>query len=348
MNPHESRARMTFRFETVNPAKRRPGGDNDHDGADADVDVRELEQLIRAASQVEQLPLERSSDFEAAEEPPIQLDYSSRKERSTWLRLFISIFLAVATGALFGVIVLNLFFSGTLDGQVIQQDIGAIVPDESLPVTENVDTVLSEYPGSYAFMLQYGVYAHDSSRDAAVEQLNKQGLPAAVESGGEYHVYAGIAGSKDEAELLAAQMTNVEVYIKRIEVPTLLAGSSAGGALTGVFLLELQEVYTQLTDWSVLRLQDSGKDVGIRGEQAVIEKLGHLLQQLHGNAEILPSTIKEDGRKAIQMIEEALTAMQAYATNPTENDLRSVQNVAMRLFLADLTIRESLQPAVRL
>ncbi|MBO9597572.1 MAG: SPOR domain-containing protein, partial [Cohnella sp.] len=204
------------------------------------VVVRELEQTELDHERPERWSLpEDVDDYKPSEEWLSQASVYRRNDNPTWTRVLLSVAAAIATGALFGYMVLTLFtgepmFPGKQASEGIQTTAQAGAPDTSAsaaaaphasdavpgagnaadPNAADGDKALAEIPVNEAFVLQYGVFRNADSTRLAAAQLKDVGLPAAIDEGDGYRVYAGIASTRAEAELLAAQMPNIEVYIK--------------------------------------------------------------------------------------------------------------------------------------
>lgn len=176
-----------------------------------------------------------------------------RSSRSpSWFNVFLSVAGALATGALFGYLVLNLFTGGiiwpgssaennasnqeTTGEQVISLDDIVSLPMENAGIAgeqvnagsgsnlDNPDTAVPaasvSVGGAYSYtFLQYGVFSGTSTRDDALKQLADKGLPrSSAQTGDKYPVYAGIAADGVQAETLSAAMPGLLVYKKDIAI----------------------------------------------------------------------------------------------------------------------------------
>lgn len=178
--------------------------------------------------------------------------YRRSSRGPSWFNVFLSVAGALATGALFGYLVLNLFTGGIIwPGGGAENNAGnqetsseqAISLDDivSLPMENagnageqgnadpgsNPDNPATAVPassvsigGAYSYtFLQYGVFSGTNTRDDALKQLADKGLPrSSAQTGDKYPVYAGIAADGTQAESLAAAMPGLVVYKKAIAI----------------------------------------------------------------------------------------------------------------------------------
>jgi len=173
----------------------------------------------------------------------------------SWMKVFVSVTGAIAMGTLFGYLLLNLFAaswtggddaiktSGSPSGEVTgasgsksnaETDIakGADSPNSSAAegqsgkkdtsATAGEATIsLQVAPASY-HMIQYGVFSNREGMENARAELHGQGwAAAALETGEDYRVYAGVASDHDTATMLGNKLTDKDLYVKKIDVPAL-------------------------------------------------------------------------------------------------------------------------------
>ena len=207
--------------------------------------------------------------------------YRKRGHAPSWFNVFLSVAGALATGALFGYLILNLFTGGFIwpgssgngaGGETAGQGVSL---DEivSLPLTEatgengddtngqaaaptdkpegSVPAAAVAIGGEYGYtLLQYGVFSGTATRDAALQQLADKGLPrSSTQSNGKYLVYAGLAANSDEASAFASVLPDLQVYKKVI---TLRPGNIPfqGNAETASQFFELTN--SLVSTWSTL------------------------------------------------------------------------------------------------
>jgi Sporulation related domain. len=182
--------------------------------------------------------------------PEEEAGYAVRRSSGpSWFKVLLSVAAALATGAVFGYLVLSLFTDAALwPGGGAKEPAGsssesaggliAGTPPEGLrePEAGNEDPT-SPSPGANGpteptvrtvdtggvrqtyYMLQFGVFSKPDSRDAALKQLADLGLPGAAQKTGDgYRVYAGIAAGEAQAKLLASKLPELQLYRKELVV----------------------------------------------------------------------------------------------------------------------------------
>ncbi|MBB3109895.1 hypothetical protein FHS18_001958 [Paenibacillus phyllosphaerae] len=179
----------------------------------------------------------------------------------SWLKVFASVTGAVATGALFGYLVLALFTNGTAanentgtlpaagNGQAVVSSDGTSSVDPApatqdgggdtgqtstnIPTGNNAATtqVTVNVPAISYSMLQYGVFSNKQGMEAAVTELRGKGLAASsYAAGSDYRVYAGISSDREGAAVIKALVPEIEVYIKQVDIPALTSVAYKGKA----------------------------------------------------------------------------------------------------------------------
>lgn len=172
--------------------------------------------------------------------------YKRPSSPPSWFNVFLSVAGALATGALFGYLLLSLFTgspvlpggektadgkqSPAVDTNVDQPATGGVgvsdpdsdpnetLPDERGPLTDGPMAVLTGLDQTY-YLLQFGVFSNTEGRDTALAQLKDKGLAAAaLATKDDYRVFAGIAGNKDQATALRASMTDTDLFVKALTV----------------------------------------------------------------------------------------------------------------------------------
>jgi hypothetical protein len=178
---------------------------------------------------------------------------------------------------------------------------------------------------------------------AAVQQLKNKGLESAVETNKGYRVYAGTAVTRNEAELLAAQMSEIELYIKPISGETLVIPAATLPAGAVEFMNTSTELIRTLTQYSGTYLQHKSPQK-MNGDE--ITALQEAYQQWLSTAAVtnnLSRDIIEDGKKIVQALNSAIVILTEYNRKPTRSHLLSVQSEVMKALLADRHMRSILQ-----
>lgn len=199
--------------------------------------------------------------------------YTSRVKRVTggpsWFNVFLSVAGALATGALFGYLLLSLFTGTTIWPGGSSDNMNSETVSGSTSSTNNTttgansnanqdDTVTPPENGTNSnsetnpdvpivsltgfnrtyYMLQFGVFSNTEGRDAALDQLAEKGLAAAAMTGkNDYRVYAGVAADRTKAQTLRAQLPELELYVKEVTlaVPDKIPFSGDGAAAQAFF-----------------------------------------------------------------------------------------------------------------
>jgi len=172
----------------------------------------------------------------------------------SWMKVFVSVTGAIAMGTLFGYMLLNLFAAGWAGGDDAKETSGSpagevtgvsggkgnvetdvntgegSIESSAAGAKSGKDTAvtagealisLQVAPASY-HMIQYGVFSNREGMDNARAELHGQGwAAAALETGEDYRVYAGVANDHDTATLLGNKLTDKDLYVKKIDVPAL-------------------------------------------------------------------------------------------------------------------------------
>lgn len=165
----------------------------------------------------------------------------------SWYKVLASVVGAVATGALFGYMLLALF---TVD-QGGSNDTAEIAPvtdkqdstdggqsngdlsgkPAGQPGSTAANAVAVNIPSKTYYMLQYGLFSSKEGLDEAVAGLAGKGLaaaPLASEDG--YRVFAGVAGERSDALMLDHTLGDLELYVKQVDLPAVSSFSFAGQA----------------------------------------------------------------------------------------------------------------------
>jgi hypothetical protein len=346
-------------------------------------DIHALEEIIRKSDsviqqtepiQVPQPTLRVIPNNELSEEKWSRVSIDHEEESLTWLnqaaalregpswgRVFLSVTAAVATGALFGYMVLSLFTGEPLfPGKSVagkQLPVQAQTGQSAAPLADSSvipkasgsskqtggKASLIQIPTNVYFMLQFGVFQNEKSMQAAVQQLKNKGLESAVETNKGYRVYAGAAVTRNEAELLAAQMSEIELYIKPISGETLVIPAATLPAGAVEFMNTSTGLIRTLTQYSGTYLQHKSPQK-MNGDE--ITALQEAYQQWLSTAAVtnnLSRDIIEDGKKIVQALNSAIVILTEYNRKPTRSHLLSVQSEVMKALLADRHMRSILQ-----
>ncbi|MCR2802625.1 hypothetical protein [Paenibacillus soyae] len=294
----------------------------------------------------------------------------------SWFNVFLSVAGALATGALFGYLILNLFtgdfiWPGSSGNGAGDETAGQTVSLDdivNLPLTEatggveegtnNQEGPQADNPGEsvpaatvaingeYDYtLLQYGVFSGTATRDAALQQLADKDLPrSSTESNGKYLVYAGLAASTAEASTLSSVMPDLQVYKKEV---TLRPGNLAfqGDAETASNFFELTN--SLVASWSTLVVtqleQPTLSPIGQAAADAWKEKY-KAWGDLAGKME--EGVTDEKGRQYLSEMKKAIDsgaeAMLAYDKATSKASLWKAQTALMDSVLAQKEWFESM------
>ncbi|WP_054027228.1 SPOR domain-containing protein [Bacillus sp. FJAT-28004] len=181
-----------------------------------------------------------------------KVHYARTKRKAgapSWFNVFLSVTAALATGALFGYLLLSLFTGASIwpGGNGDKPDSLPVIGD-SIKGETGKEPIVSENAGeqevglenkndpvakpdpniamaalkgldrSY-FMLQFGVFSNTEGRDAAMAQLALKGLAgAAMTSASDYRVYVGMGSDRKEAQVIRNMMPETDLYIKEVNI----------------------------------------------------------------------------------------------------------------------------------
>lgn len=168
---------------------------------------------------------------------PVYARYNNPSSPS-WMKVFLTVAGALATGALFGYLLLS-FFTGTPtwpnpaeESPSVQGAAGAKQPSTSDSVPSApangqaaeggapAPAAAVDMPEQTYYLLQYGVFGSAEGRDAALAELEAKGVAgAALSSAEDYRVYAGMSANRDDAAALKEQFGGgVELYVKELKI----------------------------------------------------------------------------------------------------------------------------------
>ncbi|MFC5650078.1 SPOR domain-containing protein [Paenibacillus solisilvae] len=196
----------------------------------------------------------------------------------SWFKVFASVTAAIVTGALFGYFVLALFTNnpaadntaGTQPSETTLGEAAANTGKNSDAAKSNSTTdgqgksaagtannpasaadstpkVKVQIPAASYFMLQYGVFSNKEGLDAAVNELKDKGLSAApLTTPDDFRVYVGVSTDQSQAQLLSQTLSDMDVYVKQIDVPALnQIGFKGDAAVVETFFKQSNELIRQ-------------------------------------------------------------------------------------------------------
>lgn len=276
----------------------------------------------------------------------------------SWLNVFLSVAGALATGALFGYLLLSLFTGepvlpggekpsndnqpsvidttddtpGTSGEGVIQPDPDTSTQGERGPVTDGPTAALTGLDQTY-YLLQFGVFSNTEGRDTALAQLRGKGLAAAaLTTKDDYRVYAGLAGDKDQATALRSTMPDTDLFVKEITVAAPNKIPFEGDAAAAQqFFERTRDVVQMLDDLALTQLEQTTLSPLSDAASEAWEKT---YQQWKQSAPAMQEGTKSAENKAfldniIVSVDNAAKALLQYDKKPSAAHLWSAQSSLM-------------------
>lgn len=283
----------------------------------------------------------------------------------SWINVFLSVAGALATGALFGYLLLSLFLdsssadpsnsggqSSAISGNPASQsaenglgtEAGAGNGASSAAPLETVEVAIQ--PQAY-HLLQYGVFSNSEGKDAAMEELASKGLAAAAATtADDYRVYAGMAGDRSRAIALSKMLPGTEVYVKELIIQAPQQFPFKGDAAeANRFFEQTNALISMLDDLALAQL-----------EQPVLAPLGENAakawraehQKWTLSIKAMESGIQGETGKAsmgavVQAVNTAASSLTEYDKNSSQAHLWSVQQALMEAILTQKTWFETIR-----
>lgn len=308
-----------------------------------------------------------------------KLHYTRMKRRTgtpSWFNVFLSVAAALATGALFGYLLLSLFTGASIwpggageksesqsvtgnaiigesgsgaDGNASKDGEGTLPAGDNNSVEKpdlNTATVsLKGLDRSY-YLLQFGVFSNMEGRDAALEQLAEKGLAgAAMTSAADYRVYAGMAGDRDKAQTIRGLLPDLDLYIKEISIPTPDKMPFEGEqAAAQTFFEQTGELVQMLDDLALAQLEQPALS-SISETAAATWEAAHQ-KWTENAATVRISIVDAEGKayldKVILAINSAVKSMIEYDKKPSRAHLWSTQTQLMKVVITQKEWFESI------
>lgn len=273
----------------------------------------------------------------------------------SWWRAFATVAGAIATGALFGYLVLTLF-TGTpvLPDNLDKPDSGTAAPAQAAGSSSEPDKPPSaEAPGGSDqagantgamlpewtyYMLQYGVFTTEEGMNAALEELKNRGLPGVADRSDGYRVYAGGAPTRDEAERLAGQMPGLAVFVKPLTSESVAAGA---GKELGTFVRLSHELAARLSELSVAALQDEKPQPIGEEELSAVRETHRQWLAASAAADGLAEPAGRAAQEMIRALNAAMVSIDDYSRKVSRFHLWRVQEDVLDTVLADRALRSA-------
>ncbi|WP_336774401.1 hypothetical protein [Paenibacillus sp. MMO-58] len=270
----------------------------------------------------------------------------------SWIKVFLSVAGALATGALFGYLLLSLFTntpdqsgsdklanpvngsvtnpSASPNGDKTNSNGGASSP----AVSQTAGRVKLDIPLQSYQLLQYGVFSNTEGRDAAIKELSDKGLAAAgLQTANDYRVYAGMAIDKGRALALSNDLgEDVPVYIKQIDVQVPEQFPFAGDAKAATaFMNNTIGLIGMLDELALTQLEQPSLSPL---SSAAAESWQTEYQKWTGSVKAMQAGVTDESGKAfliklIQSMNTAAKSLEEYDKKPSQSHLWAVQDALM-------------------
>ncbi|BBH19247.1 hypothetical protein Back11_05920 [Paenibacillus baekrokdamisoli] len=285
----------------------------------------------------------------------------------SWYKVFASVTAAIVTGALFGYFVLALFTSNsaTTPSNPAESKLGDSITNPGGTATTTKDGASSTVTGAAAnktnsdnsvgvtgtdsstntksgsaslikvqvpsvtyYMLQYGVFSNKEGLTAAVNELNNKGLAAAsLTTPDDYRVYVGMSTERNEVQALGQTLTDMDVYVKQIDLPALSQLAFTGNKKTvESFFDQTAALIKQLDTMTLSGLNTTGTAINSNWTD-LHQKWTKSATQVE--AGLVNKADKTALLKLEQLINTAVVAASEYAKKPANAHLWSMQTALM-------------------
>lgn len=298
--------------------------------------------------------------------------HTYREDGPSWMRVFLTVFGAIATGGLFGYLLLTLF-----TGEPLLPDKGSPLPSADVPAMAASQSSAGNASGSAAakpngskqgaaaqaqgqggakansqsqsavipsvalYVLQHGVFRTEDSMLEAAKKLREQGIAAATDTKDGYRVYVGLSPTKAEADGLVSKLAGTEVYVKALESGSIqIAGVKEVEDYAG-FLRGSADLAGKVAGFASQALLGESPSEG----NAILSIRTAHQQWLEKTkpASSWTGTAKTSAQKEIEQLNAAVNALNSYADKPDEALLWKAQEAVMNAVFADRELRSFIE-----
>jgi stage II sporulation protein B len=284
----------------------------------------------------------------------------------SWFKIFSSVTAAIATGAIFGYIVLTMFGNSSSITAINPLDVigngqSNISPSQAVNTAEDTTSIADDDMAQQTFdpkkttavdlsaktyyVLQNGVFSTLDSANIAEDELKKKGLAAASEAGDKYTVFVGMSEDKEQAKLMKQSLINqqlidsdIEVYVKPYEVPaaTRILWNSAKSDVVSQYFAQSDKLVKFMVNWSQTQLINSSLT------PLTSEDISTLQSQHQAWTKLIPEVetgLSEEATKLKQQMNSAMNnavlSMEQYKKNPDKAYLWQAQSALMEFIVAE-------------
>lgn len=295
--------------------------------------------------------------------PQIEIVHDGLRSHQTspaWWKVILSAASAIATGALFGFLVLSLFSNSSpgfslrsgepaTQTAMSQQSASYIVSSDDqqdaagADLSQGVPPAQADqaWPAATWYWLQYGVFRSQEAMEAAAAELTAAGLPAFSDQAEGFRVYAGVAATKEMAEQLASQMPDRELFIKPIIMPEVHPAAHAGGEDWHSFIILSEQLAASLSSLSVSALQDKMPQPADEAVLGALREGYSQWQHAAATVERLEGAAYAEGMAIIQALSDAMSSIDQYERNVSRYHLWRIQAQLMKKLAAERRLRET-------
>ncbi|WP_193726712.1 SPOR domain-containing protein [Paenibacillus guangzhouensis] len=291
--------------------------------------------------------------------------YYRKTRNPSWVKVVASVAGAIVTGAVFGFVVLSLFQGEVslpgVKSSVLKDDVrtsgsvqtsGKVVDSSTnqtnLPSGEAVSVTIQRDAKTY-YMLQYGVFKDQAGVNAAQQELTDRGLAAFGDTSDQNRVYAGMAASREEAQLMKAELAlqGIELYIRDMQMPETTQLMYAGDAAQmEQFFKQSDQVVQILLQMSTAQLERKDPTAYTQAELLAIKDAHQKWTELGAAAaKGLPTSSKEAWGKMTQSMNTAILSLNEYGKQLSTSHLWSIQAALMAFVKSEQNLIASMQAA---
>lgn len=294
-----------------------------------------------------------------------------RSDGPSWLRVFVTVIGAIATGGLFGYLLLTLFTGQSMfpkvdpgaalpaaanpsgeagtapsssSGSVIPLENGSAAKDQTAQgsAQQGASGQAAVVPGLSLYVLQYGVFQSEASMNEAAQQLRDKGIAAATDTtDGGFRVYAGISPTKSAADALVASLAGTEVYVKALDSEDLKLSGTQRSAAYASYLKASSALLGKIAGFAAAELSGGSPSAGNDIQSIRTAHQVWLEQSKAANG--WDAAAKQAAQDEIEQLGTAVTALNDYSETPSNKQLWNAQAAAMNAALADLRLRAAMQ-----
>lgn len=285
----------------------------------------------------------------------------------SWIKVFLSVAGALATGALFGYLLLSLFTNtpdqSDSNNKLANPVNGSVTNPSASPGGGKTNTnggtsnpatnqsaagrVKLDIPLQSYQLLQYGVFSNTEGRDAAIKELTDKGLAAAeLRTANDYRVYAGMAIDRGHALALSNDLgEDIPVYIKQVDVQVPQQFPFAGDAKAATVFLNNTIGLISMLDELVLTQLEQPSLSPLSSAAAESWQTEH--QKWTESVKAMQAGVTDESGKAfliklIQSMNTAAKSLEEYDKKPSQSHLWAVQDALMDAVLTQKEWYESI------